>query len=157
MMDQSIYGFGATADPEPSPGVFDMSSIAARLSLIEQAGGIPVISLVGAPAWMHPASSSFFTPPTASHYAAFAALCEHVAQSFPQVKYFVVWNELKGFWNRATHTWNYVGYTAMYNAVYHAIKQVRPTAMIGGPYVALGVPRARTRGCLGGAWRVRLP
>lgn len=134
MMDESIYGFGLP-DPEPSPGHFDFGHLAARIALIERAGGTAVISLVGAPKWMHPGSTKhFFTPPSPSYYSAFATLCSHVATAFPRVKYFVVWNEMKGFYNSSSHTWNYVGYTSMYNDVYKAIKRVRPTAMVGGPY-----------------------
>jgi hypothetical protein len=50
------------------------------------------------------------------------------------VKYFLVWNEFKGFWSKAANGWNIRGYTAMYNDVYTAIKRVRPDALIGGPY-----------------------
>lgn len=149
-VDQSIYGFGANEDPEPAPGVFDMSGIAARLSLIERAGGVPVVSLYAAPAWMRrpdPGSRrSFEQPPKASDYGAFAQLCAHVASTFRGVKYFVVWNELKGFWNAATHSWNYQAYTTMYNAVYEAVKRVRPTAMVGGPYAVMSAERQPDRG-----------
>lgn len=140
-IDQSIYGFGANVDPEPAPGKFDMSAIAGRLSLIERSGGVPVLSLYAAPPWMRgralDPSRSFEQPPAPSYYGAYAQLCAHVAASFRAVKYFVVWNELKGFWNRTTREWNYQAYTAMYNDVYRAIKAVRPTAMIGGPYAVM--------------------
>lgn len=140
-VDQSIYGFGANADPEPEPGVYDMSSIASRISLITSEGGVPVISLYGAPGWMRSPSSAnarqFEQPPSPDHYQDFAALAAHVATSFPQVKYFVVWNELKGFWDPSTHSWNYQAYTEMYNDVYEAIKNVRPEDEVGGPYAVM--------------------
>lgn len=136
-VDQSMYGFGANVDPEPAPGQFDMSAIATRISMIEAVGGVPVISLIGAPAWMRPGPTGFYTPPAPQYYGAFATLCAHVAAAFPQVRYFVVWNELKGFWDQATNTWNMPAYTAMYNDVYAAIKHVRPTALVGGPYVSM--------------------
>lgn len=135
-VDQSLMGFGASANPEPRPGVYDMSGLAQRLSLITSAGGIPVISLIGVPTWMRPGSTTYFDPPAPQYYTAFAELCAHVAASFPQVKYFVVWNEMKGFLVSG-NTYNYVGYTQMYNDVFAAIKAVRPTAMVGGPYASL--------------------
>lgn len=136
-VDQSIDGFGADVDPEPSPGVYNMSGIAERLAMIESSGNTPVISLVGAPPWMRPGTRTFFTAPAPQYYQAFATLCAFVAKSFPEVKYFVVWNELKGFWDPETNTWNIAGYTEMYNDVYKAIKKVRPTAQVGGPYVSM--------------------
>jgi hypothetical protein len=80
-------------------------------------------------------TDAFFTPPSPDHYHDFADLCAHVAETFRQVKYFVVWNEMKQFFSN--DTWDYKQYTAMYNAVYIAIKKVRPDAMIGGPYASL--------------------
>jgi hypothetical protein len=74
------------------------------------------------------------TAPAPAHYRDFAVLAAKIAQSFPQVKYFVVWNEFKGFWDGAANNWNIQGYTAMYNDVYRAIKRVRPDALVGGPY-----------------------
>lgn len=136
-VDEAIYGFGAGADPEPSPGAYDFSSIAQRTALIEATGGTPVITLCSAPDWMKDGATGqglFDTPPSPDHYEDFATLAAHIAQAFPQVRYFVVWNELKGFWDPATRSWDYQDYTTMYNDVYEAIKAVRPDAMVGGPY-----------------------
>jgi hypothetical protein len=80
------------------------------------------------------AGSSPDLAPTPGHYRDFATLAAKIARSFPQVKYFLVWNEFKGFWSKATNGWNIRGYTAMYNDVYTAIKRVRPDALVGGPY-----------------------
>lgn len=158
-MDQSIWGFGATTSPEPSPGKYNMSAIARRIHLIDSVGGIPVITLVSAPNWMKdPAASSanlFRKPPSPSHFADFAALCAHVAASFPQVKYFVVWSELRGFFLPKSKSWDGPGYTKMYNDVYAAIKAVRPDAQIGGPYANLSassVPIGGASSTLKGSW-----
>jgi hypothetical protein len=130
--DTSIMDWGLP-DPEPSPGRFDFSAIAERIRLITSTGGTPVVTLCAAPDWMKNGTSSD-SAPTPVHYRDFALLAAKIAQSFPQVKYFVVWNELKGFWNKAANDWNIQGYTAMYNDVYVAIKRVRPDALVGGPY-----------------------
>lgn len=153
-MDQSLLGFGAGANPEPRPGHYNMTGIAQRLSLIQAAGGVPVITLIGVPAWMRPGTATFFDPPAPQYYQAFATLCAYVARSFPQVKYFVVWNEMKGFLVSG-NTYNYVGYTQMYNDVYRAIKSVRPTAMVGGPYTSLSaweIPHVGVASALHGAY-----
>jgi hypothetical protein len=130
--DTAIMDWGLP-DPEPRPGVFNLSALAARISLIKSTGGTPVITLCTAPDWMK-AGSGPEVPPTPSHYHDFALLAAEIARSFPQVKYFVVWNEFKGFRNPATHGFEIGPYTNMYNDVYAAIKQVRPDAEVGGPY-----------------------
>ncbi|MDA8064274.1 MAG: hypothetical protein M0031_02035 [Thermaerobacter sp.] len=150
--DQAIFGFGAASDPEPSPGVFNLGDIARRIAMIQAAGDMPVITLVSAPPWMKgPAStgrSLFATPPAPDHYQDFAALAAHVALRFPQVKYFVVWSELRGFWNPATRSWDYRDYTRMYNDVYRAIKRVRPDALVGGPYANMTAYPRPVRGAV---------
>lgn len=122
--------------PEPSPGIFNFAALAARINLIRSTGGTPVITLCAAPRWMTAASGPEAAP-TPIHYQDFARLAAKIAQSFPQVKYFVVWNEFKGFWNSAAHQWEIGMYTDMYNDVYTAIKNVRPDALVGGPYAPI--------------------
>ncbi len=134
--------------------------------MITNAGGTPVISLIGAPSWMfgcatmsggncsscynsdgttYSCNSSpcepvndvwngFYSPPCQYHYHDFADLAAHVASALPNVKYFVVWNEFKGFYD-STGGLDYKNYTTMYNDVYTAIKKVRPDAVVGGPYL----------------------
>jgi hypothetical protein len=143
-MDQSIDGFGAQDDPEPTVGKYVFTSMQSRLRLIASANGIPVITLVQAPEWMHTPGlgvpnneSAFEEPPTPNHFKDFANLCAHIALAFPQVKYFVVWSEMRGFYDDKTHTIDAASYTQMYNDVYTAIKAVRPDAMVGGPYTTM--------------------
>jgi hypothetical protein len=143
--DTSIMDWGLP-DPEPRPGRFDFSAIASRIRLITSKGGTPVVTLCSAPDWMKNGTSPDAAP-TPVHYQDFATLAARIAQTFPQVKYFVVWNELKGFWNKKTNDWNIQEYTAMYNDVYTAIKRVRPNALVGGPYAPIQVyatPKAGT-------------
>lgn len=167
-MDQSIDGFGAQDNPEPSAGTFDTSSIGPRIRMILNAGGIPVITLVQAPSWMYtgcanPDTNSYDYPvptfgaaPCPEHYTDFAALAAHIAKCFPDVKYFVVWSEMRGFFNASTQSFDAVNYTRMYNDVYDSIKAVRPDAMVGGPYATMSSyvsPHPDTsNGVLHGAW-----
>ena len=139
---QSIMGWGAL-NPEPSRGVYDWTTLDRRLALIRDDGGTPVITLCCAPDWMkggRPGTTDWSRledAPDPSHFNDFAALAAAVAQRYPDVQYFQVWNELKGFYDRAANHWDAVGYTELYNQVYDAVKKVRPNARIGGPYVVL--------------------
>ena len=94
-------------------------------------GGVPVITLCCAPDWMTSLGTETSSkypnlPPTAAHYADFADLARRIAERYPDVQHYVVWNEMKGLWNKGAGQWDYVAYTAMYNAVYDALKGVNP-------------------------------
>jgi len=140
--NQHLFGWGTT-NPEPSPGEYDWSSLDERVDLMRQTGGTPVLTLCCSPDWMWGGAagatdwSQLGTPPTHEHYADFAALAAQVARRYPDVKYFQVWNEMKGFWNSDRQRWDYESYTSLYNAVYDAVLAVRPDAQIGGPYVVV--------------------
>jgi hypothetical protein len=73
--------------------------------------------------------------PLPEHYADFAALAAVIAKRYPDVHHFMVWNELKGFWNEALNDWDAAGYTDLYNQVYSAVKSANPRASVGGPYL----------------------
>jgi hypothetical protein len=140
--DVPIMGWGV-GSPEPSPGIFDFSQIAKRIAFVQSTGGIPVITLCASPDWMKGGQpgvtdwNQIAVAPVPQHFQDFAALSAAIAQAFPQVKYFVVWNEMKGFWDQSTSSWNAAGYTTLYNDVFSAIKTVRPDALVGGPYVSM--------------------
>jgi hypothetical protein len=142
MQAQDIMGWGAE-NPEPSPGVYDFSSLDERVALMQSTGAIPVLVLAGAPDWMKGGApgttnwSDLAVAPTPSHYADFAALAVTIAKRYPQVHYFVVWNELKGFWDATDNDWDYAAYTDFYNTVYTALKSYNPSLEIGGPYVVM--------------------
>jgi hypothetical protein len=94
-----------------------------------------------------------------SHMSKWLKLVEATAQRYMappyNVRYFQVWNELKGYYNPITNNWDYTtsagntsgywaehGYTYMYNQVYQRIKQVAANlgipanqVNVGGPYV----------------------
>jgi hypothetical protein len=69
-----------------------------------------------------------------NHVADFADLSRRVALRYPDVKYFQVWNEYKGYRDKDADNLDYKRYTDFYNSVYDAIKSVRPDAQVGGPY-----------------------
>ena len=91
-----------------------------------------------------------------SHDEDFARLAVAVARRYPEVHYFQVWSELKGYWDTAANRWDVEGYTRLYNDVYRALKAAEPSVEVGGPYAAMvtwgdpsagGFPSALT-----GAW-----
>ncbi len=148
--NQHIMGWGAE-DPEPTPGNFNWTSLDRRVQLMRDTHGEMVLTLCGAPGWMRPSGyqddwANLETAPDPAHVQDFADLAKAVALRYPDVKYFQVWNELKGMWGTApgstlkagrANRWDFERYTSLYNAVYTAIKSVRPDAQVGGPYVTL--------------------
>ncbi|MFJ6790377.1 glycoside hydrolase family protein [Streptomyces angustmyceticus] len=140
--NQHLMGWGAD-NPEPRPGQFDFADLDRRLALIRRTGGTPVLTLCCAPDWMkggtagHTDWSTLEKAPTPAHYADFAALAGKVAQRYPDVRHFVVWNEFKGFFDDARGRWNYEGYTRLYNLVYRAVKKVNSANQVGGPYLVM--------------------
>ena len=139
---QSLMGWG-TLNPEPRPGSYSWSSLDERIRMIVSTGGEPVLTLCCAPDWMKGGAagstdwSRIEEAPDRAHYADFAALAAKAAARYPEVHRFLVWNELKGFYDSAANDWDIAAYTDLYNAVYRAVKAVRPDAQIGGPYVVL--------------------
>jgi len=131
-------------NPEPASGRFDFSYLDKRMALVRETGSTPVITLCCAPDWMKGAApgTTDWTrqaePPRPEHYADFAELARRIALRYPQVKHYLVWSEIRGFWNPAQHRWDGEGYTAFYNKVYDALKSVSPEIKVGGPYVPIG-------------------
>ncbi|GES33117.1 hypothetical protein San01_56050 [Streptomyces angustmyceticus] len=140
--NQHLMGWGAD-NPEPRPGQYDFADLDRRLALIRRTGGTPVLTLCCAPDWMKGGTagrtdwSALEKAPTPAHYADFAALAGKVAQRYPDVRHFVVWNEFKGFFDDARGRWNYEGYTRLYNLVYRAVKKVNSANQVGGPYLVM--------------------
>ncbi len=156
IQNQHLYGWG-TLNPNPSPGVYDWGSLDRRVQLMRDTGGTPVITLCCAPDWMTELGTETTTyanrPPTARHYADFADLARRAAERYPDVRHFVVWNEMKGFWNAGSGQWDYVAYTNMYNAVHDALKAVDPAIQVGGPYLVIESTGSNPNG----GWVTQMP
>lgn len=143
--NQHIMGWGAV-NPWPDSTVVDHAvwnwkTLDTRLQLIRETKGLAVITLCGCPTWMHTPSKngetdweSIEAAPTPNHFDDFAHLCAVVARRYPDVIYYQVWNELKGFWSYELNRWRYEDYTLMYNMIYDSLKAVNPSIRIGGPY-----------------------
>jgi hypothetical protein len=137
-----IMGWGAP-NPEPLPGVFNWEGLDRRVAIVRETGGTPVITLCCAPDWMKggtPGETDWErlrAAPLPEHFKDFAALARQIALRYPDVKHYQVWNEFKGFWNRAEKRWDYEGYTEFYNLVYDTLKNVSPDIKVGGPYTPM--------------------
>jgi hypothetical protein len=144
LQDQALMGWGTT-NPEPAAGVYAWDSLDERLSLIKATRGTPILTLCCAPDWMKggvPGTtdwSKLEVAPQPRHYADYAALAVAAAKRHPEVRTFLVWNELKGFYDRSTNDWNVAAYTALYNTVYDALKRYDRTLKVGGPYVPMDI------------------
>lgn len=175
-----IMAWGAP-DPWPDPSQPEPSNwgyLNGRLQQILQTGGTPIITLCEAPWWMkgqlQPDGSTLSLQPSDEWSAiaynsrimdtkmnAWLHLVQRVAERYMappyNVRYFQVWNELKGYENPITNAYDYStspgdpggpnakhGYTYMYNLVYERLMQVArslgiPTdsVKVGGPYVGV--------------------
>ncbi|HTS68893.1 MAG TPA: hypothetical protein VMO17_07905 [Terriglobia bacterium] len=150
--NQHLMDWGAE-NPEPRPGVYNWTSLDRRVALMRSMGATVVITLCTAPGWMKTSGEDFphQTGPDSwaddrvadNHVEDFADLCRKVVSRYPDVKYFQIWNEYKGYWDRASDNWDYVRFTGFYNHVYDAIKAVRPDAQIGGPYYPFDGPKPK--------------
>lgn len=158
--NQHIMGWGAS-NPEPSPGSYDFDSLDSRIEFIRQSDGFPIITLCCAPDWMKGGEpgqtdwSRLIDAPLPEHYADFAALSAAIARRYPDVRHFMVWNELKGFYDDQNDRWDAQAYTDLYNQVYDAIKAVNPDNLVGGPYLSMASISPDSNGhasSLRGAW-----
>jgi hypothetical protein len=162
IQNQALMGWGAL-NPEPSPGVFDWRSLDQRIGLMRRVqGSVLSITLCGAPDWMKGGIAGqtrwddLEKAPTPEHFDDFANLAAQVARRYPDVEYYFVWNELKGFYNPKTNNWDIEKYTQLYNLVYAALKKVRSSIKVGGPYVPMDTWKSRESmshpSTLGGQW-----
>lgn len=137
LQNQHIMGWGV-GNPEPEAGVFQWDDLDHRLQLMRSIGTPLFITFCQAPGWMKGEDDWAMEQEVLDeHVGDFAELCARVADRYQDVIYFQVWNELKGYWSSSLNNWDYKRYTELYNAVYAAVKGIRPDARIGGPYIVI--------------------
>lgn len=94
--------------------------------------------------------------PLPRYYKDFVELTKVIALRYPDVSYYQVWSELRGFRNKALNRWDYEGYTTLYNEIYSALKSINPGLQVGGPYVVMDSWRSPAAGghpsAIRGAW-----
>lgn len=151
LQNQHLMGWGALNPwPNPESAEREWDSLDARIDLIRDTGGTAVITLCTSPGWMKPGGGrdddddgeddmdwEMEAPVAPEHFDDFAQLAAETAQRYDDVQHFQIWNEFKGFWNEDENRWDYEGFTTFYNTVYEAVKEVRPDAIIGGPYAPM--------------------
>ncbi|MFI0240738.1 xylan 1,4-beta-xylosidase [Streptomyces sp. NPDC016845] len=160
--NEAIMGWGA-GNPEPAPGRYDFAAMDSRMRLIRRSGGTPVITLCCAPDWMKGgkpgaentdwSQENLEKAPLPEHYQDFADLAAAIAEHYPFVRHFIVWNEFKGFWDEERGRWDYEGYTKLYNLVHRALKKADRSLQVGGPYLGMDSvdPQHTDRGAPEGA------
>ncbi|MCW2915656.1 MAG: xylan 1,4-beta-xylosidase [Actinomycetia bacterium] len=156
---QSIMGWGVD-NPEPANGEFNFASLDKRIQLIHETQGTPVITLCCSPDWMKGGApgqtdwSKLEMAPSPEHYDDFAQLAAKVAARYPDVKYYVIWNEFKGFFDNGRNRWAYEDFTTFYNKVYTALKKVNSSIKVGGPYMVMNsnAPSYPEQSAVHGSW-----
>lgn len=134
-----IIGWGVGNLQKQAGGPLEWGALDARLRKMKDFRGTPIITLCTAPGWMKTRGDTWDMEdrPKPEHFDAFAALCVEVAQRYPHVRHYQVWNELKGFWSHGKNNWDVELYTQMYNKVYDALKAHDPTLIVGGLYTKI--------------------
>lgn len=141
-----IGGFGVYP-PETSDGVYDWGGeirgvplnglddgVAHVQAFSHATTGIDMITLCSAPGWMKASGADFSMSeaPTDAMEQKFADECAAIVAHYPTVQWFTFWNEKKGMDNPVLA--NFQKYVRMYNLAWTAMKAVRSTIKIGGPY-----------------------
>jgi hypothetical protein len=155
LQNQHLMGWGAD-NPWPDKNVADPArwnwgTLDSRVQTMRDSGARhKVITLCCAPTWMFDEGWNGRTDwtriewaPTVEHYPHYARLAAETARRYPDVEYFQVWNEMKGFYLSGLNRWDYEHYTELYNQVYDAVKAARPDAKLGGPYVVMDANGSR--------------
>lgn len=133
-----IIGWGP-GDIHPQPDVHDWSSLDARVNMMRQLDIPIIITLCTAPGWMKVGGDTWDMEKRVlpEHYDDFADLALKVAQRYPDVKHFQVWNEFKGFWDRDAANRDATAYTDLYNRVYDRLKGYDASLQVGGFYLVI--------------------
>lgn len=142
LQTQWLMGNGA-GNPEPSPGVFNWSSLDQRINQVMAGANEIVLTAVGAPDWMKGGAAGttdwrkLDVAPLPDYFDDYADLVVAAVLRYPTIGSVQVWSEMRGFWVMEESRWDYEAYTELYNLVYTRVKAVRPTVKVGGPYVAI--------------------
>lgn len=124
---------------EPRKGVDDWARADELLNGLHEYGIAPLVTLYGTPAWANGGRSENWAPTSTSTFAGFA---RRVAQRYPFVHMWTVWNEPnQRRWLRPTSPSVYV--SRLLNPAVAAIHAVSPRSLVAGGVTA---PRGSTGG-----------
>ena len=130
---------------EPRPGVYDWARADLLLGGLHSRGIAPLVTLYGSPGWANGGQPESWAPRSGSSFAAFA---RHVAQRFPYVHLWTIWNEPnQRRWLRPTSPATYV--SKLLNPAFVAIHAASPHSLVAGGVTA---PRGSTGGVSPVAW-----
>ena len=124
---------------EPRPGVYDWTRADLLLDGLHARGITPLVTLYGSPTWANGGLPENWAPRSTTSFAAFE---RQVAERYPYVRMWAIWNEPnQRRWLRPTTPATYV--TKLLNPAYVAIHAVSPGSQIAGGVTA---PRGSTGG-----------
>lgn len=130
---------------EPHPGVYDWARTDLLLDGLHSRGIAPLVTLYGAPGWANGGLPENWAPRTTTSFAAFA---RNVAERYPYVRLWTIWNEPnQRRWLRPTTPSEYV--RKLLNPAYAAIHAASPGSLVAGGVTA---PRGSTGGVSPVAW-----
>jgi len=130
---------------EPRPGVYDWARADLLLGGLHSHGIAPLVTLYGSPRWANGGLPENYAPVSTTSFAAFA---RNIAERYPYVHMWTVWNEPnQRRWLRPTTPATYV--KKLLNPAYAAIHSVSPSSQVAGGVTA---PRGSTGGVSPVAW-----
>lgn len=130
--------FGQWKTIETAKGSYNWSRPDNTMKEHKKAGfyTLPIVGLYN-PLYTEGNDSGNNSPQTKEHFDAYAKYIAEMANRYPELEYFEIWNEPNGrkFWGG---TKNPTDYTYMTEIANHALKKVRPNATVGIGSVANG-------------------
>jgi len=130
---------------EPHAGVYDWTRADRLLDGLHAHGIAPLVTLYGSPGWANGGLPENWAPRSTTSFAAFA---RQIAQRYPYVHMWAIWNEPnQRRWLRPTTPATYV--TKLLNPAYAAIHSASPGSQVAGGVTA---PRGSTGGASPVAW-----
>jgi hypothetical protein len=124
---------------EPRPGIYDWARADSLLDGLHDRGIAPLVTLYGSPTWANGGRPENWAPVSTTSFAAFA---RHVADRYPYVRLWTIWNEPnQRRWLRPTTPATYV--KKLLNPAYAAIHASSPHSQVAGGVTA---PRGSTGG-----------